>query len=220
MNQAELTHAAPTIGPAIAQSPLQGQTGEPFHTTPDVTVSSLAQSSSMGVIVMRLVPLSGLGLVLLVVLFPAILITTVSAAELKSPSPLSPRTIRQAQEALKNKGRDPGPIDGVLGPRTVAALNAYQKAEGLATTGRLDAKTMESLGIPVVPEPRSRAEHVRELQAALADRGFDPGPADGVMGVRTRAALRKYVAVPPPQVPTPADETIKRFRGNERQQSP
>jgi hypothetical protein len=61
----------------------------------------------MGVIVMRLVPLSGLGLVLLVVLFPAILITTVSAAELKSPSPLSPRTIRQAQEALKNKGRDP-----------------------------------------------------------------------------------------------------------------
>jgi hypothetical protein len=102
----------------------------------------------------------------------------------------------------------------------VAALNAYQKAEGLATTGRLDAKTMESLGIPVVPEPRSRAEHVRELQAALADRGFDPGPADGVMGVRTRAALRKYVAVPPRQVPTPADETIKRFRGNERQQSP
>jgi hypothetical protein len=31
MNQVEgLTHAAPTIGPAIAQSPLQVQTGEPF----------------------------------------------------------------------------------------------------------------------------------------------------------------------------------------------
>jgi peptidoglycan hydrolase-like protein with peptidoglycan-binding domain len=178
----------------------------------------------MGVIVMRFVPLSGLGLALLaLLLLPAILTTNVSAAELKSSSPdgkLTPQTIRQAQEALKNKGRDPGPIDGVLGPRTVAALNAYQKAEGLATTGRLDAKTMESLGIPVVPEPRSRAEHVRELQAALADRGFDPGPADGVMGVRTRAALRKYVAVSPPQVPTPADEIIKRFRGNERQQSP
>ena len=170
---------------------------------------------------MRVVPLSGLGLALLaLLLLPAILTTNVSAAEPKSSSPLSPRTIRQAQEALKNKGRDPGPIDGVLGPRTVAALDAYQKAEGLATTGRLDAKTMASLGIQVLPEPRLRADHVRELQQALADRGHDPGPVDGVMGTRTRAALRKYAAVPPPQAPTPADEIIKRFRTNERQQSP
>jgi peptidoglycan hydrolase-like protein with peptidoglycan-binding domain len=175
----------------------------------------------MEVIVMRLVPVSSLGLVLLALLvLPAILTTNVSAAEVKSSSPLTPRTIRQAQEALKNKGRDPGPIDGVLGPRTVAALDAYQKAEGLATTGRLDAKTIESLGIQVLPEPRLRADHVQELQQALADRGYDPGPVDGVMGTRTRAALRKYAAVPPPQAPTPADETIKRFRTNERQQSP
>ena len=173
---------------------------------------------------MRLVPLSGLGLALLaLLLLPAIQTTNVSAAELKSSSPdgkVTPRTIRQAQEALKNKGRDPGPIDGVLGPRTVAALNDYQKAEGLATTGRLDAKTMASLGIQALPEPRLRADHVRELQQALADRGYDPGPVDGVMGTRTRAALRQYAAVPPPQAPTPADEIIKRFRTTERQQSP
>ena len=170
---------------------------------------------------MRVVPLSGLGLALLaLLLLPAILTTNVSAAEPKSSSPPSPRTIRQAQEALKNKGRDPGPIDGVLGPRTVAALDAYQKAEGLATTGRLDAKTMASLGIQVLPEPRLRADHVRELQQALAERGFDPGPVDGVMGTQTRAALRKYTAVPPPPVPTPADAIIKRFRTSDRQQSP
>lgn len=173
---------------------------------------------------MRLVPLSGLGLALLaLLLLPAILTTNVLAAELKSSShdrKLSPGTIRQAQEALKNKGRDPGPIDGVLGSRTVAALNDYQKVEGLATTGRLDAKTMESLGIQVPPEPPLREDHVREMQQALSDRGYDPGPIDGVMGTRTRAALRKYVAVPPPQAPTPADEIIKRFRANERRQSP
>jgi peptidoglycan hydrolase-like protein with peptidoglycan-binding domain len=175
----------------------------------------------MGVIVMRLVPLSGLGLALLaLLLLPAILTTNVSAAELKSSSPdgkLTSGTIRQAQEALKNKGRDPGPIDGVLGPRTVAALDAYQKAEGLATTGRLDDKTLESLGVKPLPEPRLRADRVRELQQALADRGYDPGPVDGVMGTRTRAAVRKYVAVPPPQAPTPADEVIKRFKATERQ---
>jgi peptidoglycan hydrolase-like protein with peptidoglycan-binding domain len=173
----------------------------------------------MEVIVMRLVPLPGLGLALLaLLLLPAILSMNVSAAELKSsPSPLTPQTIRQAQEALKNKGRDPGPIDGVLGPRTAAALDAYQKAEGLATTGRLDDKTLESLGVKPLPEPRLRADRVRELQQALADRGYDPGPADGVMGTQTRAALRKYVAVPPPQAPTPADEVIKRFKATERQ---
>jgi peptidoglycan hydrolase-like protein with peptidoglycan-binding domain len=175
----------------------------------------------MGVIVMRLMPLSGLGLALLaLLLLPAILTTNVSAAELKSSSPdgpLTPRTIRQAQEALKNKGRDPGPIDGVLGPRTVAALDAYQKAEGLATTGRLDAKTLESLGVKVLPEPQLRADRVRELQQALAERGYDPGPVDGVMGTQTRTALRKYVAVPPPQAPSPADEIIRRFKTTERQ---
>jgi peptidoglycan hydrolase-like protein with peptidoglycan-binding domain len=175
----------------------------------------------MGVIVMQLVPLSGLGLVLLVVLFqPAILTTNISAAELKSPSPLRPQTIRQAQEALKNKGRDPGPIDGILGPRTVAALNDYQKAEGWTPTGRLDPKTMESLGIQVPPTPKSSADRIRELQLALADRGYDPGPVNGVMGTRTKMALRKYLAVPPPHAPTPADEIIKRLRANERQQSP
>lgn len=160
---------------------------------------------------------------LLALLLTVILTTTAPAADLKSSSSdgqPTPQTIRQAQEALKKKGRDPGPIDGVLGPRTVAALDAYQKAEGLATTGRLDAKTMESLGIQALPTPTLRADRVRELQQALAERGYDPGPVDGVMGTRTRAALRKYMAVPPPQAPTPADEIIKRFRSNERQQSP
>ena len=170
---------------------------------------------------MRLVPLSGLGLALLaLLLLPAMLTTDVWAAEPKSSPALTAQTIRQAQEALKSKGRDPGPIDGVLGPRTLAAVSDYQKAEGLATTGLLDAKTMESLGIKVAAAPGPSADRIRELQQALADRGYDPGPVDGVMGTRTKAALRKYVAVPPPQAPTPADEVIKRFKTNERQQSP
>ena len=70
----------------------------------------------MGVIVMRLVPLSGLGLALLaLLLLPAILTTNVSAAELKASSPdgkVTPRTIRQAQEALKNKAATQGRSTG------------------------------------------------------------------------------------------------------------
>src|SRR5207245_1666520 len=53
--------------------------------------------------------------------------------------------IRQAQLALKEKGHDPGPIDGIHGPRTSAALRAYQKAENIKVTGRLDADTKSHL---------------------------------------------------------------------------
>ena len=35
-------------------------------------------------------------------------------------------------------------------------------------------------------------EEKRALQNALAARGYDPGPADGVVGSRTRAALRAW----------------------------
>ena len=65
----------------------------------------------------------------------------------------------------------------------------------------------------------ARTSHVREVQEALAAAGYDPGPIDGIMGPRTKAALRKYIAVPPPQVPSPADRALAPFRANERRES-
>jgi hypothetical protein len=61
--------------------------------------------------------------------------------------------------------------------------------------------------------------HVREVQQALLSAGFDPGPVDGIMGPRTKSALRKYIAVPPPQVPSLADQTLASFRTNERREA-
>lgn len=46
-----------------------------------------------------------------------------------------------AQRRLKAAGFDPGPVDGVLGPRTRSALRDFQQARGLAPTGQLDAPT-------------------------------------------------------------------------------
>jgi peptidoglycan hydrolase-like protein with peptidoglycan-binding domain len=54
--------------------------------------------------------------------------------------------VTRAQEALKQAGHDPGPIDGVVGARTTAALRAYQQAQGLQPTGRLDDETLARLG--------------------------------------------------------------------------
>jgi peptidoglycan hydrolase-like protein with peptidoglycan-binding domain len=51
------------------------------------------------------------------------------------------------QQALKDKGHDPGAIDGKMGPRTRTALKEYQQAEGLKATGRLDSETRAKLGM-------------------------------------------------------------------------
>jgi peptidoglycan hydrolase-like protein with peptidoglycan-binding domain len=55
--------------------------------------------------------------------------------------------VMAAQQALKDKGHDPGMIDGKMGRHTRAAIADYQKAEGLKVTGRLDDDTRTKLGI-------------------------------------------------------------------------
>jgi peptidoglycan hydrolase-like protein with peptidoglycan-binding domain len=55
--------------------------------------------------------------------------------------------VKAVQQALKDKGYDPGAVDGVMGPRTRAALKDFQKKEGVKDTGRLDQETLAKLGV-------------------------------------------------------------------------
>lgn len=74
--------------------------------------------------------------------------TALAAAPREAPRPTpAPRFVRDAQQALRDLGYEPGPIDGVLGPRTRTALMRYQHAEGLPATGRLDTETLVRLDI-------------------------------------------------------------------------
>lgn len=57
--------------------------------------------------------------------------------------------VRLAQERLKQKGYDPGPIDGIWGPRTASAVADFQRKEGLTVTSRLDADTLGKLDVGV-----------------------------------------------------------------------
>jgi peptidoglycan hydrolase-like protein with peptidoglycan-binding domain len=57
------------------------------------------------------------------------------------------QNVMAAQQALKDKGHDPGTIDGKMGPRPRAAVADYQKAEGLKQTGRLNDETRAKLGM-------------------------------------------------------------------------
>ncbi len=45
---------------------------------------------------------------------------------------LSPADIRRLQTRLRESGFDPGPIDGIAGKRTLAALNAYRQSISLS----------------------------------------------------------------------------------------
>jgi peptidoglycan hydrolase-like protein with peptidoglycan-binding domain len=49
------------------------------------------------------------------------------------------------QELLQREGLDVGPIDGILGPRTAAALRAFQQQHGLAPSGEPDEATLREL---------------------------------------------------------------------------
>lgn len=52
---------------------------------------------------------------------------------------------RWLQSRLTSHGFSPGPIDGVIGRTTTAAIRAFQKARGLAVTGKADAPTVAAL---------------------------------------------------------------------------
>lgn len=56
-------------------------------------------------------------------------------------------TVREAQQALVSQGFELGPIDGIVGRRTQAALRAYQQKQGLTASGQLDAQTLRALDV-------------------------------------------------------------------------
>jgi His-Xaa-Ser repeat protein HxsA len=56
-------------------------------------------------------------------------------------------TLAKVQSKLTALGYYKGDIDGAFGPQTELAITKFQSENGLAVTGRLDLKTLSSLGI-------------------------------------------------------------------------
>ena len=104
--------------------------------------------------------------------------------------------VRGLQEALAAHGYRPGPADGQLGPRTRGAVRAYERDAGLPITGQATDEILNHLNFArpkvmarISSEPSAT---VLAIQRALRGRGYDPGPADGLIGARTRDAIRQY----------------------------
>ena len=129
------------------------------------------------------------------------------------------------QVALRAQGLYLGPIDAIIGPKTVAAVRAFQRVHGLHVTGIADVKTRRQLGPLGTPLFGSRTlihgkfgwdvavmqfllnrHGVRVPVNAYMDRPTVTGvrryqrlmhlPADGVAGPATFAALGLQTRVP------------------------
>lgn len=108
------------------------------------------------------------------------------------------KAVRQLQLRLRRLGDRPGPIDGLYGPRTEAAVERFQRSHGLAidgvvgprTKGRLLAQRAEQrparapnptqTGKPErkSPAPDQRAESAPEPQPARPSAGVGVGRAE------------------------------------------
>ena len=103
------------------------------------------------------------------------------------------------QVALRALGVYNGPIDGDVGPATVAAVRAAQERRHLPVTGIADARTRRALGPLGQPlfgdrviARRDFGLDVSVLQFILLRDGLYQGALDGYLGQETQAAVRRF----------------------------
>jgi len=92
--------------------------------------------------------------------------------------------VRRIQMRLKEAGFDPGPADGVAGVRTKTAFSRYQ-------AGCAKAKTLiDDFDDAGAPSKNTLSRQDKQtIQVQLRRAGFDPGPADGIFGAKTRKTI-------------------------------
>ena len=64
-----------------------------------------------------------------------------------APIKVTPSVVKDAQQKLDQGGYSAGPADGVMGPKTKAALKKFQADQQLPQSGQLDQKTMAALKV-------------------------------------------------------------------------
>jgi peptidoglycan hydrolase-like protein with peptidoglycan-binding domain len=124
--------------------------------------------------------------------------------------------VKNVQATLKELNFYGGEVDGLFGPNTRLAIEAYQAKMGMRVTGTVDESLLDQLGTgsvtPAVlpsPAPRENApeakddvvakpvsltrdERIAKVQAGLKEFGNEAIDVDGVMGARTEAAIREF----------------------------
>src|ERR1700682_3240419 len=132
--------SAPNCGPAPDANCIEAQAPTPVAPTP--VASAPAASAPQATAPLAPTPP-----------VPASLVAaSVSATEVTQPTPptggarpLSYDEVRETQAWLKAFGFDPGPLDGLRGSRTMAAVKRYQAARQTETSGQLDRSLLRQV---------------------------------------------------------------------------
>ena len=96
-------------------------------------------------------------------------------------------SVRQAQQRLIDLGLLSGSADGAYGPKTEAALRAYQEQNGLDASGHLDQATLDAL---THVDPANAT--AKDIQQRLIDLGYLEGTADGIIGPKSTDAMKLF----------------------------
>ena len=99
------------------------------------------------------------------------------------------------QQALADAGYYDAKVDGVYGPKTVTAVEALQKANGLPQTGTLDKATEKALRSELAAKGGAAAQEetasTAAVQQTLTLAGYWDGPVDGVWTDELTKALEE-----------------------------
>lgn len=128
------------------------------------------------------------------------------------------RNVETVQRELLSAGLYEGLVDGIMGEKTKASIESYQRTNGLAVDGKVSVALIEHVRYtrkladaaaftgsadpaqpsgkqkPVFDSASKEEQKILMVQYALDDLGYEPGDANGRMNEATRAALRKFEA--------------------------
>jgi len=85
--------------------------------------------------------------------------------------------VKKLQQALKQRGFNPGAVDGDFGPATTAAVIAFQRSEGLLADGIAGERTQHALGLLQAP---TLPTVIPGVTPAVVSRMFPFTPVDNI----------------------------------------
>lgn len=88
--------------------------------------------------------------------------------------------VKTLQQALKDRGFDPGIVDGDFGDGTDKAVRAFQDSAGLAADGEAGKDTWDALGLPAPAVPPPGPDIANQVTTAMMHQMFPGTPVSHI----------------------------------------